>query len=85
MPAPAFICLSQRNYRLLTRATERVLTSAKAFWRLLLRDRVHFTELTASFLRIEEAQENAIRTYRMVLDRCVPRTCVHTVCVGVVE
>ncbi|KAG2497033.1 hypothetical protein HYH03_005036 [Edaphochlamys debaryana] len=59
----------QRNYRLLARATQRALTAQQAFWRLLLRSQIRFSQLTASFANIEAAQERAIKTYRMVLDR----------------
>ncbi|KAG2449443.1 hypothetical protein HYH02_005590 [Chlamydomonas schloesseri] len=59
----------QRNYRLLARATQRALTTQQAFWRLLLHSQVHFRHLTRAFNNIEEAQDNATKTYRMVLDR----------------
>ncbi|KAG2497028.1 hypothetical protein HYH03_005031 [Edaphochlamys debaryana] len=59
----------QRNYRLLARATQRALTAQQAFWRLLLRSQIRFAQLTAGFANIEAAQERAIKTYRMVLDR----------------
>ncbi|KAG2449445.1 hypothetical protein HYH02_005592 [Chlamydomonas schloesseri] len=59
----------QRNYRLLVRATQRALASQQAFWKLLLRHKVHLTSLTAAFRSIENAQDLAIRTYRSVLER----------------
>ncbi|KXZ46983.1 hypothetical protein GPECTOR_39g477 [Gonium pectorale] len=58
----------QKWQRLLGRATERALTSQQAFWKLLLRSRIHFSQLTTAFNNIKAAQKNATQTYRMVLD-----------------
>lgn len=51
------------------RATQRALASQQAFWKLLLRHKVHLTSLTAAFRSIKNAQDLATRTYRSVLER----------------
>ncbi len=58
-----------RRRRLLQRATRRALTAQQAFWKLLLRDHIYFNHLTTSFNSIEDAQQQAVKAYHMVLGR----------------
>lgn len=65
----------QRNYRLLLRAHKGSLYATRHFWKQLLHHDVSFSALARAFRSIEVNKTKADRTYKMVLDRCVPCGC----------